>query len=114
MESKKRQRSLYDTTESLEAKAERIVRKFSRRVQVRQESSVMFLYSRRPVVRKVCMECQGHPSNLVEGLASLFATCPLKLEGRPCPVDQAADEALIGLRALLYARVKAKIVFPAP
>ena len=100
LHTKKKPRSFYDNRESKEAKAERIIRKFSRRVEVRHERSVMFLYSRKPILREVCMKCDRTGS------------CPLSIPA--CPVDQAIDEALIGFRALLYARVKAKIVFPAP
>jgi len=83
-----------------EAKAERVIRKFSRRVHVRHGRSVEFLYVAKPVNREICMKC------LQTG------TCPLT--GEMCLADQMREEVLIGLRALQYVRVKAKIVFPAP
>jgi len=84
-----------------EVKAERVIRKFSRRVLVRRGRSVEFMYSARPIEREVCMKCL-QPE-----------TCPLT--GKACLVDQVIEETLIGLRALEYARVKgAKLVFPAP
>jgi len=84
-------------------KAERVIRKFSRRVHVRHARSVEFIYSGWPIKREVCMVCLQHNQT---------GTCPLNEE--MCPAEQIREEALIGLRALQYARVKAKIVFPAP
>jgi len=84
-----------------EAKAERIVRKFSRRVQVRYTRSIEFIYCGWPAKREICMKCTSQTGD-----------CPIA--GGTCPADQVREETLIGLRALLYARVKAKIVFPAP
>lgn len=82
-----------------EAKAEQIVKKFSMRVVVKHGHSTMFLYPARPVIRKVCMKCR------------MTGTCPLGCTS--CPAERARDEALIGLRALEYAHVKARIIFPA-
>lgn len=81
-------------------KAEQIIKKFSRRARVIHGHSVMFLYSGWPVLREVCMKCDR------------TGKCPIT--GKLCVADRVVDEALIGLRALLYSRVKAKLVFPAP
>ena len=82
------------------AKAEQIAKKFSRRVQVRHGRSTLLLYSGRPLHRDICMKCDQ------------TGICPIT--GKRCYAEQVIDEALIGLRALEYARVKARIIFPAP
>jgi len=79
-----------------EAKAERIIQKFSKNVEVRRGNSIMFIYSVKPVARKVCMSCPR------------VSPCPLT--GQPCRIERVIEEALVGFRALLYARVKTKLV----
>ena len=82
-----------------EAKAERMILKVSRRVEVRRGHSVMFLYAGRPANAKVCMTCDR-------------LKCPLGITC--CPVDRAIEETLLGVNALQYVHVRTRIVLTAP
>jgi len=105
-----------------EAKAERIIQKFSKNVEVRRGNSIMFIYSVKPVARKVCMSCPRvspkHNEEFWRIITKKFPDyktkekdlliCPMTKQ--PCRVERVIEEALVGFRALLYARVKTKLV----
>lgn len=85
-------------------KAKRIIQKFTRNAEVKEGHSVLFLYSRWPKWREACMNCDG-------------TQCPLAVDYKAlgeCPRDKVIDDVMLGLHALQYVHVKAKLVFPAP